>query len=203
MPGEVSGTAANGPGERTQAASVDSLITRRRLIVYGVPALFMAVAFILYWYLGPQNTPAVNHVNQANAFLHGRLDIVPEYAKNINLIEKACDKIEGGACTADSKAVATKREGRSPRAHARSARETGPCPVSSGPLTKVREGKRACGTPRTSQPYCSFPSRTITSDPTRTVASGKNSHRTTPPRTLPPSSVLSPRLMRTTPLPYP
>ena len=55
------------------------------------------------------------------------------------------------------------------------------------------------------QDQCSWslPSRTMISPPTRTVASGKNSHRTTPPRTLPPSSVLSPRLMRTTPLPYP
>src|SRR5574341_1317774 len=93
--------------DRTQSAAGNPLITRRRLIAYGVPALFMAIAFILYWYLGPQNTPAVNHVNQANAFVHGRLDIVPEDAKNINLIEKACDKIENGACTADSKLYVT------------------------------------------------------------------------------------------------
>jgi hypothetical protein len=53
------------------------------------------------------------------------------------------------------------------------------------------------------QHYRSLPSRTMTSAPTRTVASGKKSQRTTPPRTLPPSSVLSPRLIRTTPLPYP
>ncbi|MGH9199083.1 MAG: hypothetical protein ACRD1T_25560, partial [Acidimicrobiia bacterium] len=65
------------------------------------------VAFAVYWYLGPQNTVAVQYVNQANAFLHGRLDIVPEYAKNFNLIEKACLKVENDHCTPDSKVYIT------------------------------------------------------------------------------------------------
>ena len=42
------------------------------------------------------------------------------------------------------------------------------------------------------------PAFTSTVSPTVTVVSGKNSHRTPPPRTLPPTSSLSPRLRRTT-----
>ena len=47
----------------------------------------------------------------------------------------------------------------------------------------------------------SRPPLTRTRLPARTVASVKKFHRTAPPRTVPPSSSLSPRLMRTTPAP--
>jgi hypothetical protein len=51
------------------------------------------------------------------------------------------------------------------------------------------------------QSRISLPSSTSTAPPAVTVASGKNSQRTVPPVTAPPSSELSPRLMRTTPAP--
>ena len=45
------------------------------------------------------------------------------------------------------------------------------------------------------------PRSTMVTPSATTVASGKNSQRIPPPRTSPPSSLLSPRLMRTTPAP--
>ena len=47
----------------------------------------------------------------------------------------------------------------------------------------------------------SRPRSTMVTPSVTTVASGKNSQRIPPPRTSPPSSLLSPRLMRTTPAP--
>lgn len=47
---------------------------------YVLPATFSLITFIVYWYLGPQETAFDNHVNQANSLLHGHLDLVPEYS---------------------------------------------------------------------------------------------------------------------------
>ncbi len=79
-----------------------------RAAILGVAAFFCALVFLVYWYAGPQGTPYLNLVNQANAFLHGRLDIVPEHAKNVNLIEKACNAFEAdGSCRPGEKLYIT------------------------------------------------------------------------------------------------
>jgi hypothetical protein len=48
-----------------------------------VAALFFVTAFLVYWYLGPQHTAFISHVNIANALLHGRLDLLPELTGRI------------------------------------------------------------------------------------------------------------------------
>ena len=63
----------------------------RPTVIAGLTAGFFALTFAVYWITGPQETPYVHHVNQANAFLHGRLDIVSQYAKNANLLERALE----------------------------------------------------------------------------------------------------------------
>jgi len=62
------------------AALLPAWLTRERAITYGVPLAFTVVSFVVYWYLGPQNTVYKNHVYQADAFLHGRLDLGPGYS---------------------------------------------------------------------------------------------------------------------------
>jgi hypothetical protein len=60
---------------------------------------FFLLTFAVYWLsntqldgqLIPRDSPYVHHVNQANALLHGRLDIDPQYAKNANLLERALE----------------------------------------------------------------------------------------------------------------
>lgn len=47
---------------------------------YVLPGAFLVLTFLVYWFAGPQNTIFVNHVNQANSLLHGRLDLVPEFS---------------------------------------------------------------------------------------------------------------------------
>src|SRR6266508_6340076 len=63
----------------------------RPTVIAGLTAGFFAMTFAVYWITGHQDSPYVHHVNQANAFLHGRLDIVPQYAKNANLLERALE----------------------------------------------------------------------------------------------------------------
>jgi len=59
------------------------------LTVVSLCVFFALLTFGLYWYLGPQETAFVHHVNQADAILHGHLDINPDTARNFNTLEKA------------------------------------------------------------------------------------------------------------------
>jgi 4-amino-4-deoxy-L-arabinose transferase-like glycosyltransferase len=77
--------------ERIESSSLREFLTRRQTMASGLFAGFFLLTFAVYWYTGPENTPYVHHVNQANAFLHGRLDIDPEFTKNANLLERAFD----------------------------------------------------------------------------------------------------------------
>jgi len=47
---------------------------------YVLPAGFFVLTFLVYWFVGPQNTIFDNHINQANSLLHGHLDLVPEHS---------------------------------------------------------------------------------------------------------------------------
>ncbi len=58
-----------------RALSLSELLTREWVVVFGLAAFFCVFAFVVYWYLGPQSTAYINHVYQADAFLHGRLDL--------------------------------------------------------------------------------------------------------------------------------
>jgi hypothetical protein len=73
------------PGQVAPAPSIlDRLKTREVL----VSVAFFVVAFLLYWYLGPQETAYSYQVSQANNIIHGHLDLVPEHSKNLSVLEK-------------------------------------------------------------------------------------------------------------------
>lgn len=63
---------------RFRDGKLSELLTRQRLTVYILPAFFFLLTFSVYWLLGPRDTIFINHVSQANNFLHGRLDLLPE-----------------------------------------------------------------------------------------------------------------------------
>ncbi len=63
------------------APNLQLLSGQRRHIA--VAALFFVTAFLVYWYLGPKDTPFISFVNLANAFLHGRIDQIPELSGRI------------------------------------------------------------------------------------------------------------------------
>jgi hypothetical protein len=60
---------------------------RRRTIRLSL-AIF-AVTFLIYFLLGPGQTPYDFQVSQANNMLHGHVDMTVEYTNNINLVERA------------------------------------------------------------------------------------------------------------------
>ncbi len=64
------------------SALTPALLSSRRQRI-AVAALFFVIALSLFWYLGPQKTAFPSHVNVANAFLHGRLDLLPELSNRI------------------------------------------------------------------------------------------------------------------------
>lgn len=98
MAEDIEGIQPAGPVPELRESLAEHLRENPRVGVIWVAGFFCLFVFLLYWYIGPQGTPYVNLVDQANAFLHGRFDIVPQYAKNINLIEKVCTDIVNGAC---------------------------------------------------------------------------------------------------------
>lgn len=72
-------------------SALSFLLERQRLTTFVLPTFFFFLALFAYWYLGPKDNPYVHHVNQANAFLHGHLDLEPEYTKNLHTLERALD----------------------------------------------------------------------------------------------------------------
>ncbi len=64
-----------------------SALEERRQTVYISVALFL-FTFAVYWFVGPQETPYAHQVSQANNILHGHLDFLPEYSKNLNTLER-------------------------------------------------------------------------------------------------------------------
>ena len=63
----------NGPS----LAGLTTLAKRHQTAL--VATAFAFLTFSVYWYLGPQDTVYINHVYQADAFLHGRLDLGQDY----------------------------------------------------------------------------------------------------------------------------
>ena len=54
-------------------SSVVPFLAAPRVSAYVLPATFVVVTFLVYWFAGPQNTIFTNHVNQANSLLRGHL----------------------------------------------------------------------------------------------------------------------------------
>lgn len=46
------------------------------------------VAFLAYWFLGPQDTWYSYQVSQANNIIHGHLDLRPEHTRNMDVLEQ-------------------------------------------------------------------------------------------------------------------
>ncbi len=91
MTDDLTEAPAASPGTGAVPPALASLFTSERLIALGIPALLFLVTFLTFWFYGPQDSPYVQHVNQSNAFLHGRTDLAPEYSKNLNVLERVLD----------------------------------------------------------------------------------------------------------------
>ena len=63
-------------------------ITEERQRTIGICVGLMVLVFAVYWFLGPQETPYSYQTSQANNLLHGRLDFVEEYSRNLNVLER-------------------------------------------------------------------------------------------------------------------
>lgn len=65
------------------------LVSERWFVLSSLTAGIFLFTFLVYWFLGPQESPYIHHVNQANNFLHGHLDLKEEYSRNLNTLEAA------------------------------------------------------------------------------------------------------------------
>ena len=65
---------------RFRDSSVAPFMAEPRVSAYVLPAAFLVLTFLVYWFAGPQKTIFTNHVNQANSLLHGHLDLLPEFS---------------------------------------------------------------------------------------------------------------------------
>lgn len=68
-------------------------VERQRII--GICLALMAIVFAVYWYAGPKDTPYSYQTSQANNLLHGHLDFVEEYSRNLNVLERVMYDGEG------------------------------------------------------------------------------------------------------------
>jgi hypothetical protein len=68
------------------AGAPPSASDRRR--VAGISAALFVVTFLVYWLGGPMQTAFDFQLSQANNIVHGHLDLVPEYTKNLNVLER-------------------------------------------------------------------------------------------------------------------
>lgn len=66
---------------------------RRRTI--GLSLAIFVVTFLVYFLLGPGQTPYDFQVSQANNILHGHVDMTVEYTNNLNLVERALHDSQG------------------------------------------------------------------------------------------------------------
>jgi hypothetical protein len=64
------------------------VITEKRLRIAAICVALFAFTFAVYWLMGPQETPYSHQTNQANNILHGHMDMVPEYSRNFNTLER-------------------------------------------------------------------------------------------------------------------
>jgi hypothetical protein len=53
-----------------------------------VAAAVFVVTVLVYWSLGPRQSAFDFQLSQANNIVHGHLDLVPEYTRNLNLLER-------------------------------------------------------------------------------------------------------------------
>lgn len=71
------------------------VLTEKRQRIAAICVALFAVTFAIYWFGGPQETPYAHQTNQANNILHGHLDMLPEYSRNYNTLERVLYDGEG------------------------------------------------------------------------------------------------------------
>ncbi|MDL2334639.1 MAG: hypothetical protein QFC55_01230 [Chloroflexota bacterium] len=72
---------ADVPTKPVTASSTRSRIAALSLGVF-------VFTFLVYWLLGPMNTPYDFQLSQANNIIHGHLDMTEQYTRNLNLLER-------------------------------------------------------------------------------------------------------------------
>ena len=70
-------------------------ITEERQRTIGICLALMAIVFAVYWFAGPKETPYSYQTSQANNILHGHLDLLPEYSRNLEVLERVMYDGEG------------------------------------------------------------------------------------------------------------
>jgi hypothetical protein len=68
------------------SASVSRQSLSANDIIIGLALAY--VAFLAYWFLGPQDTWYSYQVSQANNIIHGHLDLRPEHTRNMDVLEQ-------------------------------------------------------------------------------------------------------------------
>lgn len=63
-------------------------VRSERSRAFGVTLGVFVFTFLVYWFLGPFNTPYDFQLSQANNIIHGHLDMSPEYTHNLNVLER-------------------------------------------------------------------------------------------------------------------
>ncbi|MEK7248140.1 MAG: hypothetical protein AAB092_06665, partial [Chloroflexota bacterium] len=63
-------------------------ISEERQRTIGICLALMVVVFAVYWFAGPKETAYSYQTSQANNLLHGHLDLLPEYSRNIEVLER-------------------------------------------------------------------------------------------------------------------
>lgn len=77
-------------------------VDARRREVIGVGLAVFLVTFVLYWSLGPKQTPYDFQLSQANNIIHGHLDMTEQYTRNFRILERVL--YDGrGFCLPDSR----------------------------------------------------------------------------------------------------
>jgi len=64
------------------------VVSEARQRTIAICLALMVVTGAVYWFSGPQDTPYAHQVSQANNILHGHLDLLPQYSKNLNTLER-------------------------------------------------------------------------------------------------------------------
>jgi hypothetical protein len=71
------------------------VISEERQGTIGICLALMVIVFAVYWLAGPKETFYSFQTSQANNILHGHLDFVPEYTRNLEVLERSMYDGEG------------------------------------------------------------------------------------------------------------
>jgi hypothetical protein len=70
-------------------------LSKERQRTIGICLALMAVVFAVYWFAGPKETAYNYQTSQAENILHGHLDLLPQYTRNLSVLERVMYDGEG------------------------------------------------------------------------------------------------------------